>query len=54
MVYLLQLHINPFSEWHLAGASVSYGHFFLFDTIDMLQVSDKKLVKNKNKQKGPV
>ena len=26
--YLLQLHINPFSEWHLAGASVSYGHFF--------------------------
>ena len=28
MVYLLQLHINPFSEWHLAGASVSYGHFF--------------------------
>ena len=30
MVYLLQLHINPFSEWHLAGASVSYGHFFYF------------------------
>ena len=28
IVYLLQLHINPFSEWHLAGASVSYGHFF--------------------------
>ena len=28
MVYLLQLHINPFSEWHLAGASMSYGHFF--------------------------
>ena len=28
MVYLLQLHINAFSEWHLAGASVSYGHFF--------------------------
>ena len=24
MVYLLQLHINPFSEWHLAGASVCY------------------------------
>ena len=41
MVYLLQLHIKPFSEWHLAGASVSYGHFSSFNHV-LEHVSLKK------------
>ena len=43
MVYLLQLHINPFSEWHLAGAFVSYGHFFS-KTFSMLNSGEHEIL----------
>ena len=42
MVYLLQLHINPFSEWHLAG------HPCPMDTFSSLIPSSSGETRNNN------